>query len=108
MGFGELVDLEGHDFIGRAALAQIAAEGAKRQFIGVTIEGTPTPPGHQVSLMSDGVEVGYISEFAFSKRVGKTIGVGLINSDYVVADPQLSIFVDDKDHAAQISSVPFI
>jgi len=59
MGFGELVDLEGHDFIGRAALAQIAAEGAKRQFIGVTIEGTPTPPGHQVSLMSDGVEVGY-------------------------------------------------
>ena len=35
MGFGGLVDLEGHDFIGKAALAQIAAVGAKRQFIGV-------------------------------------------------------------------------
>ena len=108
MGFGGLVDLEGHDFIGKAALAQTAAVGAKRQFIGVTIKGTPTPPGHQVSLLSGSETVGYISEFAFSKRVGKTIGIGLINSDHVGADVPLSIFADGKNHAAQITSVPFI
>lgn len=108
MGFGGLVDLNGHDFIGKAALAQIAAEGAERQFIGVTIEGTPTPQGHQIPLMSGAVKVGYISEFAFSKRVGKTIGVGLIHSDYVGVDAPLSITADGKEHAAQITPVPFV
>lgn len=108
MGFGGLVDLGDHDFIGKAALTRIAADGANRCFIGVTIQGTPTPPGHQVPLMSGLEQVGYISEFAFSKRVGKTIGIGLMNSDLIGADTPLSILVDDKEHAAQIAPVPFI
>jgi aminomethyltransferase len=38
-GHGRLVDLEKGEFIGRAALRKVAAEGAKRKTVGLLIEG---------------------------------------------------------------------
>jgi glycine cleavage system aminomethyltransferase T/ketosteroid isomerase-like protein len=38
-GHGRLVDLEKGEFIGRAALQKVAAEGAKRRTVGLLIEG---------------------------------------------------------------------
>ncbi|WP_299665621.1 glycine cleavage T C-terminal barrel domain-containing protein [uncultured Ruegeria sp.] len=109
MGMGKLVDLaSGHDFVGKAALEKIAQEGAARTRIGLFIDGHPTPPGHQVPLLRKGETVGFVSEFAFSKRVGKTIGVGLIQADLAGTDAALRVQVGPMEHAAHLTDIPFI
>lgn len=109
MGMGKLVDLSsGHDFVGKAALERIAKEGARRTRIGLFIQGDPAPPGHQVPLTYDGNTVGYVSEFAFSKRLAKTIGVGLIQSDLADANVPLNVAVGAKEFSARVTAVPFI
>ncbi|UWQ90817.1 glycine cleavage system protein T [Rhodobacteraceae bacterium M382] len=109
MGMGALVDLTGgHDFVGKAALARITEEGVVRARIGLVIDGHPTPPGHQVPLRLNGDEVGYVSEFAFSKRLGATIGVGLMRADLVGTDQPLCVGVGSMEYSAKLSELPFV
>ncbi len=109
MGMGALVDLTGgHDFVGKAALEQVAKDGPARTHVGLIIDDEPTPPGHQVPLMQGEDEVGYVSEFAYSKRLGKTIGVGLMRADLKDTAEQLRVVVGDTAHNAQLSAIPFV
>jgi len=109
MGFGKLVDLEGgHEFVGRDALIRIAEQGVQRQLVGLFIEGKPDLPGHQVPLLRDGQEVGTVSEFAWSKRLGRTIGLALMQTAAIDAPGPLAMQLADGYHAAEITSVPFI
>lgn len=108
MGFGPLVDLDGHDFVGKEALAQIAQKGATRTLAGVTIDGNPVFPGHQVPLMFGKDQIGCISEFAYSKRLGKTIGLGLMQADLVDAEEPLHVQVGRAEHTAHLTDIPFI
>ena len=106
MGFGPLVSFE-HDFIGRAALERFAAEEPRRMRVGIVIEGIPTPPGHQVPLFLCGEDVGYVCEFAYSRRLGKTIGVALVRSDLATSDERFDIRLADTDHPVRIVDMPF-
>ncbi|MEM9319744.1 MAG: glycine cleavage T C-terminal barrel domain-containing protein [Pseudomonadota bacterium] len=109
MGMGSLVDLaRGHDFVGRAALERAAQQGLARTRIGLFIAGRPNPPGHAVALMSRGVEVGYVSEFAYSARLGKTIGVGLLSVEALGRGDPLQIEIAGMSFQAQTTEIPFI
>ncbi|MEQ9260056.1 MAG: glycine cleavage T C-terminal barrel domain-containing protein [Roseovarius sp.] len=108
MGMGALVDLDGgHDFAGRAALERIAREGPKRSRVGLVIEGRPTPPGHPVPLLREGREVGWVSEFAWSKRLGKTIGVGLAEIGAATAPGGFSVPLAEGERNAVLAGIPF-
>lgn len=108
MGFGKLVDLDGHDFVGRAALQKIAGQGVTRKLVGLFIDGNPALLGHQVPLLRDGAEVGTVTEFAYSKRLGRTIGVAMINVSAINATAPLTLNVGKAEHAAHITDLPFI
>jgi len=108
LGFGPLIDLEGHDFVGKQALTEIAKDGPARRLVGVTLGGDPAFPGHQVPLMSGRDAIGYISEFAFSKRLQKTIGLGLMQTKNVDAAAQLHIAVNGSNVAVRLADLPFI
>ena len=109
MGFGKLVDLDnGHDFVGRAALARLATEAPRRRLVGLFIDGSPTPPGHQVALTRDGDEVGHVSEFAFSKRLGRTIGIGLMQTAAQEAAGPLALHIGGGAYEATLTDIPFI
>jgi len=109
MGFGKLVDLDGgHDFIGRDALIRIAEQGVQRQLVGLFIDGKPELPGHQVPLLRDGRDVGYVSEFAWSKRLGRTIGVALMATTAMDAPGALTMRVGGTTYPTEITDIPFI
>ncbi|MGI3185167.1 glycine cleavage T C-terminal barrel domain-containing protein [Nioella aestuarii] len=109
MGFGPLIDLTSdHDFIGRAALERMAQSAATRTRIGLIIDGNPTPPGHPVPLGQGEDEVGTVSEFAFSPRLGKTIGVALIRADLAGSTAPLHVRVGGQDHTVRQTGIPFI
>ena len=109
MGFEKLIDLDsGHDFVGRAALQEIAARGANRQLVGLFIDGQPALPGHQIPLLQGGKAVGTVSEFAFSKRLSKTIGLAMMQTAARDSKEALSIRMGDTSYACEITSVPFV
>lgn len=108
-GFGKLVDLDGgHDFVGRKALQDIAALGVGRKLVGLFIDGTPDLPGHQVPLMRDNEEIGYVSEFAFSKRLGRTIGLALVQISAIDTRGPLHLLLDGSRYAAKMTTLPFL
>jgi glycine cleavage system aminomethyltransferase T len=110
MGFGGMIDLaNGHEFIGRPALERIAAEGPTRRRIGVILEGPPVMGNAQpLALLIDGTPIGHVSEIAFSRRVGATIGVGLAPSDLPDDAMGLTVRLPDGDRAARLATLPFV
>lgn len=109
MGFGPLIDLEsGHDFVGRAALTRMAAEPPARLRVGLTIADTPALPGSPVPLWQGEAQVGYVAEFAYSPRVGTTIGHALIRADLAEAAEGLHLRLQGQSYAAYLHPIPFI
>jgi len=74
----------------------------------VLIDGQPIPPGHPVPLLLRGQEVGYVSEFAYSKRVGATIGVAIADMTAAETDAGLQVVVGRDQYAARRAAIPFV
>jgi aminomethyltransferase len=110
MGFGRMIDLgAGHDFIGRAALERIAAEGRTRRRVGVVLDGKPVAVLAQTQpLLRDGEAVGHVTEIAHSRRLGLNIGVGLAPADLPDDAQGLSVDLPDGTRAARLAALPFI
>ena len=109
MGFGGLVDLTSDiEFVGKAALTALAQQPNLRQRIGLVIEGNPALPGNPVHLTCNGKNVGFVSELAFSKRLGKTIAVGMIASNLADTADALAVHIGDKSYPADRHIIPFI
>jgi glycine cleavage system aminomethyltransferase T len=110
MGFGPMIDLGAeHDFIGRAALERIPAEGPARRRVGVILGGPPVSGNAQpLPLMQGGTQVGHVSEIAHSRRLGRNIGVGLATATLPEDASDLHVSLTGGDREARLAPLPFI
>lgn len=110
MGFGAMIDLKAdHDFIGRAALERIAAQGRTRRWTGFVLDGPEAAlPGHQVDLILDGAAVGYFSETTWSPRLNRNIGVGMVSMAVADDADGLTAALPGDPCSARIHPLPFI
>jgi len=109
MGFAGMIDLAaGHAFIGRPALERIAAEGPTRRRVGLVLDG-PSVAGNArpLPLLQHGAQVGHVSEIAFSRRIGRNIGVGLAPLDLPEDANGLTVRLPDGDRTAHLAALPF-
>jgi glycine cleavage system aminomethyltransferase T len=109
MGFAGMIDLAaGHAFIGRPALERIAAEGPTRRRVGLVLDG-PSVAGNArpLPLLQHGAPVGHVSEIAFSRRIGRNIGVGLAPLDLPEDANGLTVRLPDGDRTARLAALPF-
>lgn len=113
LGLRHIVDLDGDtDFIGKAALRDIAARGPARRRTGFFIDGPPVSGNqHPLPVLMGDETVGYLSEMVRSPRLDRNIGVGLIATD-VADDAFLTVNLGtepDADHrAVTLSGLPFL
>jgi glycine cleavage system aminomethyltransferase T len=110
LGLGKLVDLDGaDDFIGKTALLKIKAAGIKRRLCGFVIQGDPVKASeHRVPVMQNDTVVGSISEMAYSSRLEKNIGIGLLSSEIDDEADNLCVAVGKELRLASVNSLPFI
>ncbi len=108
MGLGGLVDLDqAAEFVGKAALRRIAARPLRRQRLGVFLDGPPvTGNAHPLALHQGAARVGTLSEIAYSRRLGRNIGVGLIDVARA-ADKPLTVQIDGQPRRVEITPLPF-
>ncbi len=107
MGFAPLLDLDGaHDFVGKEALQALREQGAKRERSGFFIEGAPlSGNAAALPLWQADRHVGWLSEVAFSRRLERNIGVGLIACD--ASGDGLRIELDDGPRRLTRATLPF-
>ncbi len=102
------VDIE-PDFVGKAALQRIKAEGPARLFVGLVLaeEAIDWPMGHREEVLLDGRVVGTMSGVANSTRVGAVIGVAQIETPVVEAGPTVEVCTPAGLMSAEIRRLPF-
>ena len=91
---GRMVNLEREDdFIGKAALQKIHAEGVKRKLVGVEIAGDPinAPPEHLWAIKDGHNSIGHITRCIYSPRLKKNIGFANVPIEYAEIGSKLSI-----------------
>jgi glycine cleavage system aminomethyltransferase T len=110
ISLGKLVDLEKpFDFVGKAALLKIKAEGAKRRRVGFVIAGEPLfGCQHSVQVhRKDGRAVGVLSEFTYSPRFSKNIGLGMISTEIENDLQGLVVQIDGVTRKITVEDLPF-
>lgn len=109
MGFDKMVSLESHDFIGRAALRRRREAGVTRKRVGFILEGAKvTALARPVALLHGSSSVGMATDVVFSKRLGVSIGVGIIEAAITARDEGLKIALPEGEIPVRIASVPFL
>jgi len=110
IGMGGFVDLDhAGDFVGRAALQKIAAEGAKRRLVGVEIGGdalqVPNEEFWDISVADD--KIGHITRCAFSPRLEKNIGWANVPIEYADIKTELVVASPAGDRSAVVCEAPW-
>ncbi len=109
LGLSKYVDLDCEDdFVGKAALRKIIAEGFRRRRVGLILSGDRMPQNeHPCPVYLDGNVTGTMSECVYSPRVKKNIALALIEAD--ISDSQKGLTVDtgNGQRNATIAVLPF-
>jgi aminomethyltransferase len=109
LGLGKFVDLECEDdFVGKAALKEVVAEGIKRRRVGLFLSGGRiSQNAHPCPVCLDGNKVGTMSECVFSPRLKKNIALALIEADISDGQNGLTVDIGNDPRKAKISALPF-
>ena len=107
-----LVDLEmDADFVAKAALRQIKAEGIGRIQIGIVIEGEPlTSPNNEFWPLSvNGRQVGKVTSAIHSPRLKKNIALCMIETGMSDIGQEVEVIMSgqEQQHRATIVPIPF-
>ena len=110
LGLGRLVNLDIEaDFIGKAALAQIHAEGPKRQQIGLVLDCAPLsgPNTRFWPITQNGVPVGKVTSAVYSPRLQKNIALAMVDAAAAVLGAQVEVTTNSGVVGAQVVERPF-
>ncbi len=104
-GLSMFVKLDNDDFIGKAALVQIKAEGTKRKLVGLEISKGIAREGCDV--LKDDVIIGHVTTGYKSPTVGKSIALALIDKTHGEMGNDVLVQVRKKQIPAKIISKRF-
>jgi aminomethyltransferase len=111
LGLGRLVDLDMEaEFIGKAALRRIQAEGISRQLVGLEISGPPleAPNTRFLPLFAKDKQVGTLTSAVYSPRLDRNIALAMVGIDYAAVGSRLRV-LDAVDGAiVTVVDKPFV
>jgi len=111
MGLDALCDLDQEvAFVGKAALKKIKAEGARRRFCGIFMDGDrfTSTNENQWPILLDQKCVGYATAAAYSPRLDRNIAVCLVSTEVSEATEGLVVETSYGKRHGAITSLPFL
>jgi aminomethyltransferase len=110
VGLGWTVDLgKSADFIGKAALQRIAAQGVQRKIAGIEIEGAPIEFNEtKWDVQHQGKTVGRVTSAIHSPRLRKNIGYAMLPAPLAELGTRLSVATPWGARDARVVKKPFI
>ena len=109
IGLGRLVDLEQEaDFLGKAALAEIARSGPARRLVGLEIEGARLPANEEAwPVSAGGYGVGKVTSAVHSPRLGKNIALAMLSAEAAETGSRVETETPLGPRAAELVELPF-
>jgi aminomethyltransferase len=110
LGLDRLVNLDTEaEFIGKAALRRIRAEGVTRKQVGLVLDTTPLagPNTDFWPILKDASRVGKVTSAVYSPRLGKNIALAMVDADQAVIGNQVQALADNLMVTAEIVERPF-
>lgn len=105
-GLSWLVKADKADFIGRSAIAAVAARGPELALVGFTIPGR-TVPDEGASVLRDGKLVGRVTSAKWSDALGRTVGLAIVPTQLGVEGGPIEIRRDGASLRATVALKPF-
>ena len=97
---------KGHEFIGRAALAQQKEAGLPRKRVGLTLTDRGVPRA-ECAIMHDGIQVGVVTSGTMSPTLSKSIAMGFVPPTLAAPGTTLAIEIRGKPVPAEVVPLPF-
>ena len=110
LGMERLVDFEKADFIGKAALERLRAAGITRKMVGVFMDGEVFEKNneHRWAVHDGDKKVGEVTSAVHSPRLGKNIGMALLDLAYAGVGTLLTVETPEGVRALEVTTKPFI
>jgi aminomethyltransferase len=106
-GLGRIVKLEKPgDFVGRAALADIAERGHERSLVGLTVVGRGIAR-HGYPILEEGRPIGAVTSGTMSPTLGRPIAMGYVRSDESEPGTMLGVDIRGAEVPAEVVVLPF-
>jgi dimethylsulfoniopropionate demethylase len=108
-GLENYVNLESdHDFIGKSALKNQAAEGIKKHLVGVKFSGSPiTPLSNTLACRQDNREVGKVTSGCYSPDFKSNLGIAMLDKSISASNEPIDILIGDEWRKAETAPIPF-
>jgi len=106
LGMEKLLDLEGHDFVGREALLELRDRRPERLLVGLVGEGRGIPRTG-TTILDEGRPIGRVSSGSISPMLGKPIALGFVTPEYAAAGKKVTFQLRNRTVAAQVVKPPF-
>ena len=110
IGLGRLVDLDmDADFIGKAALKKIFAQGVTRKQVGMHLGGVPlTGPNNEFwPVLVAGKQVGKVTSAIYSSRLNANIALAMLDVEYTDIGTELEVFTLKNKRSGTVVEKPF-
>tara|TARA_B110000046_G_scaffold183326_1_gene219212 strand:- start:4687 stop:5865 length:1179 start_codon:yes stop_codon:yes gene_type:complete len=110
IGLGRLVDLDmDADFIGKAALKKIFAQGVTRKQVGMHLGGDPlTGPNNEFwPVLVAGKQVGKVTSAIYSSRLNANIALAMLDVEYTDIGTELEVFTLKNKRPGTVVEKPF-
>ena len=110
LGLDRLVNLDMEaDFIGKAALRRIRAEGVRRKQVGLIIDGAPLKGPNTTfwPIHKDGAAVGKVTSAVYSPRLEQNIALAMVSADSAFVGAEVEVVTGSGTARAMIVDRPF-
>ena len=110
LGFDRLVSLDNDiEFVGKAALKKIKAEGIKRKQVGLEINCEPLSGPNTTfwSIKKDNNKIGKVTSAVYSPRLKKNIALAMVNIKYSEIGTKLIVETNENKFEAIVVEKPF-
>lgn len=104
-GLGWVVKLD-HDFLGRAALERVKAEGPTRKLVGLEMVGRGIAR-HGYPIIASGARVGEVTSGSPGPTVGKNVALGYVPTELASPGTALGVEIRGKIVDAVVVKTPF-
>ena len=110
LGMDRLVDLDMEsDFVSKAALKRIKAEGIKQLLVGIEFDGPPIVGSNDENwiISRDSEDIGYVTSAVYSPRLEKNIALAMLDIEHAVVGVRAVINLPGEKRNCEVVPKPF-
>lgn len=105
-GLGWVVKPAKGDFIGRAAIERVRAEGVRRRLVGLEMVERAVPR-HGYPVLRDGAPVGVVTSGSYGPSVDRYIAMAYVDTPHAAVGTELAVEIRGQGKPARVVRTPF-